>query len=151
MGMKIIWRLQKWRIFKYHQTSSSCRFLSRILVITLNLKQGNVLINELRVVEAYRLLKESVVEIRTKGLVISDPLIRPEVSFKVFSELTKTISNAKTVNRRESVLDRLPFLDRLPKSTKDDILHHWTLIKELEEHFWFSYPITKHLSFYQSW
>ncbi|KAL0697091.1 hypothetical protein Bca4012_064271 [Brassica carinata] len=95
------------------QNSRSWRFLSR-----------NVL-NEPRVAgaskrnvhDAYQSLKNSFVEMRTKGL--SDPLIRPEVSFKVFSELTVTISNAKTVNGNnppESVLDRLP------KSSKDDTL-----------------------------
>ncbi|KAG2305203.1 hypothetical protein Bca52824_033854 [Brassica carinata] len=107
-------------------------------------QQRNVL-NEPRVAgaskrnvhDAYQSLKNSFVEMRTKGL--SDPLIRPEVSFKVFSELTVTISNAKTVNGNnppESVLDRLP------KSSKDDTLRHWILIEELLRHFWSSYPIT---------
>ncbi|CAE5960254.1 unnamed protein product [Arabidopsis arenosa] len=87
--------------------------------------------------EAYGLLKESILEIRATGL--SDPLIRPEVSFEVFSSLTRTISTAKNIigkNPRES------FLDRLPKSTKDEVLHHWTSIQELLRHFWSSYPIT---------
>ncbi|KAG7595299.1 BSD domain [Arabidopsis thaliana x Arabidopsis arenosa] len=68
--------------------------------------------------EAYGLLKESILEIRATGL--SDPLIRPEVSFEVFSSLTRTISTAKNIigkNPRESILDRLP------KSTKDEVLH----------------------------
>ncbi|EOA39966.1 hypothetical protein CARUB_v10008654mg [Capsella rubella] len=87
--------------------------------------------------EAFGLLKESIVEIRARGL--SDPLIKPEVSFEVFSSLTRTISTAKNIigkNPRES------FLDRLPKSTKDEVLHHWTSIQELLRHFWSSYPIT---------
>ncbi|KAG7595298.1 BSD domain [Arabidopsis thaliana x Arabidopsis arenosa] len=87
--------------------------------------------------EAYGLLKESILEIRATGL--SDPLIRPEVSFEVFSSLTRTISTAKNIigkNPRESILDRLP------KSTKDEVLHHWTSIQELLRHFWSSYPIT---------
>ncbi|ESQ29893.1 hypothetical protein EUTSA_v10011333mg [Eutrema salsugineum] len=107
-------------------------------------QQGNVL-NEPRgagalnrnVHEAYGLLKESILEIRTKGL--SYPLIKSEVSFEVFSSLTQTISTAKNIigkNPRES------FLDRLPKSTKDEVLHHWTSIQELLRHFWSSYPIT---------
>ncbi|CAH8327108.1 unnamed protein product [Eruca vesicaria subsp. sativa] len=107
-------------------------------------QQGNV-VNEPRrsgtlkrnVHEAYGLLKESILEIRTKGL--SDPLIKPEVAFEVFSSLTRTISTAKNIigkNPRES------FLNRLPKSTKDEVLHHWTSIQELLKHFWSSYPIT---------
>ncbi|XP_010542494.1 PREDICTED: probable RNA polymerase II transcription factor B subunit 1-1 isoform X2 [Tarenaya hassleriana] len=87
--------------------------------------------------EAYGSLKESISEIRTAGL--SDPLIKPEVAFKVFSSLTQTISSAKYnlgKNPRES------FLDRLPNSTKEEILHHWTSIQELLRHFWSSYPIT---------
>ncbi|CAA7015445.1 unnamed protein product [Microthlaspi erraticum] len=107
-------------------------------------QQGNVL-NEPRgagslkrnVHEAYGLLRESILEIRTTGL--SYPLIKPEVSLEVFSSLTRTISTAKNIigkNPRES------FLDRLPKSTKDEVLHHWTSIQELLRHFWSSYPIT---------
>ncbi|KAJ0242803.1 BSD domain-containing protein [Hirschfeldia incana] len=87
--------------------------------------------------EAYGLLKDSILEIRTKGL--SDPLIKPEVAFEVFSSLTQTISTAKKIigkNPRES------FLDRLPKSTRDEVLHHWTSIQELLKHFWSSYPIS---------
>ncbi|XP_010463493.1 PREDICTED: probable RNA polymerase II transcription factor B subunit 1-1 [Camelina sativa] len=60
-------------------------------------------------------------------------------SIQVFSSLTRTISTAKNIigkNPRES------FLDRLPKSTKDEVLHHWTSIQELLRHFWSSYPIT---------
>ncbi|KAF2599859.1 hypothetical protein F2Q68_00008655, partial [Brassica cretica] len=107
-------------------------------------QQGNV-VNESRgagtlkrnVHEAYGSLKESILEIRTKGL--SDPLIKPEVAFEVFRSLTQTISTAKNIigkNPRES------FLDRLPKSTRDEVLHHWTSIQELLKHFWSSYPIT---------
>jgi transcription initiation factor TFIIH subunit 1 len=51
---------------------------------------------------------------------LSDPLIKPEVSFEVFSSLTRTISTAKNIlgkNPQES------FLDRLPKSTKDEVIH----------------------------
>ncbi|CAN7122903.1 unnamed protein product [Brassica rapa subsp. narinosa] len=107
-------------------------------------QQGNV-VNEPRgagtlkrnVHEAYGSLKESILEIRTKGL--SDPLIKPEVAFEVFRSLTQTISTAKNIigkNPRES------FLDRLPKSTRDEVLHHWTSIQELLKHFWSSYPIT---------
>ncbi|KAF2560217.1 hypothetical protein F2Q70_00015728 [Brassica cretica] len=88
-------------------------------------QQGNV-VNESRgagtlkrnVHEAYGSLKESILEIRTKGL--SDPLIKPEVAFEVFRSLTQTISTAKNIigkNPRES------FLDRLPKSTRDEVLH----------------------------
>ncbi|CAN8239025.1 unnamed protein product [Cochlearia groenlandica] len=107
-------------------------------------QQGNILNEPKRVRalkrnvhEAYGLLKESILEIRTIGL--SDPLIKSEVSFEVFSSLTRTISTAKNIigkNPRES------FLDRLPKSTKDEVLHHWTSIQELLKHFWSSYPIT---------
>lgn len=107
-------------------------------------QQGNV-VNEPRgagtlkrnVHEAYGSLKESILEIRTKGL--RDPLIKPEVAFEVFRSLTQTISTAKNIigkNPRES------FLDRLPKSTRDEVLHHWTSIQELLKHFWSSYPIT---------
>uniref|UniRef100_A0A1J3DM19 Putative RNA polymerase II transcription factor B subunit 1-1 n=1 Tax=Noccaea caerulescens TaxID=107243 RepID=A0A1J3DM19_NOCCA len=107
-------------------------------------QQGNVL-NEPRgadslkrnVHEAYGLLRESILEIRSTGL--SYPLIKPEVSLEVLSSLTRTISTAKNIigkNPRES------FLDRLPKSTKDEVLHHWTSIQELLRHFWSSYPIT---------
>uniref|UniRef100_A0A0D3CNV5 BSD domain-containing protein n=1 Tax=Brassica oleracea var. oleracea TaxID=109376 RepID=A0A0D3CNV5_BRAOL len=88
--------------------------------------QQGIVLNEPRVTgdskrnvhDAYRSLKESVVQIRTKGL--SAPFINPEVSFKVFSELTQTILDANTLNGKnqpESVLDRLP------KSMKHDILH----------------------------
>uniref|UniRef100_M4FB51 BSD domain-containing protein n=1 Tax=Brassica campestris TaxID=3711 RepID=M4FB51_BRACM len=88
-------------------------------------QQGNV-VNEPRgagtlkrnVHEAYGSLKESILEIRTKGL--RDPLIKPEVAFEVFRSLTQTISTAKNIigkNPRES------FLDRLPKSTRDEVLH----------------------------
>ncbi|CAH2033440.1 unnamed protein product [Thlaspi arvense] len=91
-------------------------------------QQGNVL-NEPRragaskrnVHEAYGLLKESILEIRTTG------------------SLTRTISTAKNIigkNPKES------FLDRLPKSTKDEVLHHWTSIQELLRHFWSCYPIS---------
>ncbi|CAL9245529.1 unnamed protein product [Arabidopsis halleri] len=107
-------------------------------------QQGNVLseprgarASKRNVYEAYGLLKESILEIRMTGL--SDPLIKPEVSFEVFSSLTRTISTAKNIigkNPRES------FLDRLPKSTKDEVIHHWTSIQELLRHFWSSYPIT---------
>ncbi|KAF2593190.1 hypothetical protein F2Q70_00042414 [Brassica cretica] len=88
--------------------------------------QQGIVLNEPRVTwdskrnvhDAYRSLKEPVVQIRTKGL--SAPFINPEVSFKVLSELTQTISDANTLNGKnqpESVLDRLP------KSMKHDILH----------------------------
>jgi transcription initiation factor TFIIH subunit 1 len=87
--------------------------------------------------EAYGLLKESILEIRATGL--SDPLIKPEVSFEVFSSLTRTIATAKNINGKNP---RESFLDRLPKSTKDEVLHHWTSIQELLKHFWSSYPIT---------
>ncbi|CAL9226481.1 unnamed protein product [Arabidopsis halleri] len=89
--------------------------------------KGNVL-NESRragalkrnVHEAYGLLKESVLEIRITGL--SDPLIKPEVSI----EFINTIITVK--NPRES--------------SKDEVLHHWTSVKELLRLFWSSYPIT---------
>ncbi|AAF79503.1 F20N2.15 [Arabidopsis thaliana] len=68
--------------------------------------------------EAYGLLKESILEIRATGL--SDPLIKPEVSFEVFSSLTRTIATAKNINGKNP---RESFLDRLPKSTKDEVLH----------------------------
>ncbi|KAG7635227.1 BSD domain [Arabidopsis suecica] len=107
-------------------------------------QQGNILseprgakASKRNVHEAYGLLKESILVIRMTGL--SDPLIKPEVSFEVFSSLTRTISTAKNIlgkNPQES------FLDRLPKSTKDEVIHHWTSIQELLRHFWSSYPIT---------
>ncbi|XP_020880089.1 probable RNA polymerase II transcription factor B subunit 1-3 isoform X2 [Arabidopsis lyrata subsp. lyrata] len=87
-------------------------------------QQGNILseprgakASKRNVHEAYGLLKESILENRMTGL--SDPLIKPEVSFEVFSSLTRTISTAKNIvgkNPRES------FLDRLPKSTKDEVI-----------------------------
>ncbi|CAA0387843.1 unnamed protein product [Arabidopsis thaliana] len=88
-------------------------------------QQGNILseprgakASKRNVHEAYGLLKESILVIRMTGL--SDPLIKPEVSFEVFSSLTRTISTAKNIlgkNPQES------FLDRLPKSTKDEVIH----------------------------
>lgn len=87
--------------------------------------------------EAYGSLRECISEIKIAGL--SDPIVKPEIAFKVFSGLTQNISSTKYhlgKNPQESVLDRLPNI------TKDELLHHWTSIQELLKHFWSSYPIT---------
>ncbi|KAI3686158.1 hypothetical protein L1987_79831 [Smallanthus sonchifolius] len=87
--------------------------------------------------EAYGSLRAYISEIRTVGL--SDPIIRPEVAFKVFNSLTQNISSSKYQlgkNPHESILDTLPSV------TKEELLLHWTSIQELLKHFWSSYPIT---------
>ncbi|GMP52044.1 hypothetical protein CsSME_00018019 [Camellia sinensis var. sinensis] len=87
--------------------------------------------------EAYGSLRECISEIKIAGL--SDPIVKPEIAFKVFNGLTQNISSTKYhlgKNPQESVLDRLPNI------TKDELLHHWTSIQELLKHFWSSYPIT---------
>lgn len=87
--------------------------------------------------EAYGSLRECISDIKIAGL--SDPIVKPEIAFKVFSGLTQNISSTKYhlgKNPQESVLDRLPNI------TKDELLHHWTSIQELLKHFWSSYPIT---------
>ncbi|KAL7217694.1 hypothetical protein ACSBR2_011019 [Camellia fascicularis] len=87
--------------------------------------------------EAYGSLRECISEIKIARL--SDPIVKPEIAFKVFSGLTQNISSTKYhlgKNPQESVLDRLPNI------TKDELLHHWTSIQELLKHFWSSYPIT---------
>ncbi|CAN8288630.1 unnamed protein product [Cochlearia groenlandica] len=85
-------------------------------------QQGNVLNEQPKgagstnrnVDEGYRLLKESIFEIRNNGL--SVPLIKPRVSFEVFSSLTQTISTTKYITAKNPG-------DKLPKATKDEILH----------------------------
>ncbi|GAV74788.1 BSD domain-containing protein [Cephalotus follicularis] len=87
--------------------------------------------------EAYGSLRDSVSTLKAMGL--NDPIIKPEVSFKVLNVLTHNISSTKYhlgKNPGESVLDRLP------NARKDDLLHHWTSIQELLRHYWSSYPIT---------
>ncbi|XP_076934265.1 general transcription and DNA repair factor IIH subunit TFB1-1-like [Bidens hawaiensis] len=87
--------------------------------------------------EAYGSLRAYISEIRTAGL--SDPIVRPEVAFRVFDSLTQNISSSKYQlgkNPNESILDTLPSV------TKDELLLHWTSIQELLKHFWSSYPIT---------
>ncbi|KAI3820439.1 hypothetical protein L1987_07986 [Smallanthus sonchifolius] len=87
--------------------------------------------------EAYGSLRAYISEIRTVGL--SDPIVRPEVAFKVFNSLTQNISSSKYQlgkNPHESILDTLPSV------TKEELLLHWTSIQELLKHFWSSYPIT---------
>ncbi|CAL5335484.1 unnamed protein product [Camellia sinensis] len=80
--------------------------------------------------EAYGSLRECISEIKIAGL--SDPIVKPEIAFKVFNGLTQNISSTKYhlgKNPQESVLDRLPNI------TKDELLHHWTSIQELLKHF----------------
>ncbi|KAD4386328.1 hypothetical protein E3N88_26497 [Mikania micrantha] len=87
--------------------------------------------------EAYGSLRAYISELRTVGL--SDPIVRPEVAFKVFNSLTQNISSSKYQlgkNPHESILDTLPSV------TKEELLLHWTSIQELLKHFWSSYPIT---------
>ncbi|KAH7843608.1 hypothetical protein Vadar_018747 [Vaccinium darrowii] len=87
--------------------------------------------------EAYGSLRERISEVKISGL--SDPIVKPEVAFKVFNGLTQNISSTKYhfgKNPQESVLDGLPSI------TKEQLLHHWTSIEELLKHFWSSYPIT---------
>ncbi|KAL6975137.1 hypothetical protein U1Q18_023932 [Sarracenia purpurea var. burkii] len=91
----------------------------------------------LRTSEAYSSLRDHISKVKVAGL--CDPIIKPDVAFKVFSGLTQNISSTKYhlgKNPQESVLDRLPNI------TKDELLHHWTSIQELLKHFWSSYPIT---------
>ncbi|XP_059662334.1 general transcription and DNA repair factor IIH subunit TFB1-1 [Cornus florida] len=87
--------------------------------------------------EAYGSLRACISEIKTTGL--TDPIVKPEVAFKVLNGLTQNISSTKYrlgKNPQESVLDRLPNI------TKEELLDHWTSIQELLKHFWSSYPIT---------
>ncbi|XP_073039548.1 general transcription and DNA repair factor IIH subunit TFB1-1-like [Primulina eburnea] len=80
--------------------------------------------------EAYDSLRELVSNVRERGL--KEPLMNPEVSFKVLNVLTQNISSTKFnigKNPHESVLDGLP------KVLKDELLHHWTSIQELLKHF----------------
>ncbi|XP_073272635.1 general transcription and DNA repair factor IIH subunit TFB1-1-like isoform X2 [Primulina huaijiensis] len=87
--------------------------------------------------EAYDSLRELISDVRGRGL--KEPLMNPEVSFKVLNVLTQNISSTKFnigKNPHESVLDGLP------KVLKDELLHHWTSIQELLKHFWSSYPVT---------
>ncbi|XAR56833.1 hypothetical protein NMG60_11037454 [Bertholletia excelsa] len=87
--------------------------------------------------EAYGSLRKCLSDIKIAGL--NDPMVKPEVAFKVFSGLTQSISSTKYhlgKNPHES------FLDRLPSFTKEELLHNWTSIQELLKHFWSSYPIT---------
>lgn len=87
--------------------------------------------------EAYSSLRDAISEIKDMGL--SDPIVNPEVAFKVYNGLTHNISSIKYhlgKNPRETVLDRLP------STTKEKLLYHWISIQELLKHFWSSYPIT---------
>ncbi|XP_057983242.1 general transcription and DNA repair factor IIH subunit TFB1-1 isoform X2 [Malania oleifera] len=87
--------------------------------------------------DAYGSLRNSISEVKSIGL--TDPIVKPEVAFKVLNGLTQNISSTKYhlgKNPGESVLDRLP------NTTKEELLHHWTSIQELLRHFWSSYPIT---------
>ncbi|PON47237.1 NIM1-interacting TFIIH subunit [Parasponia andersonii] len=87
--------------------------------------------------EAYGSLRDSVSKIMTMGL--SDPIVKPEVALMVLNGLTQNISGTRYQlgkNPQESILDGLP------KTTKDELLHHWMSIQELLRHFWSSYPIT---------
>ncbi|XP_077237509.1 general transcription and DNA repair factor IIH subunit TFB1-1-like isoform X2 [Tasmannia lanceolata] len=87
--------------------------------------------------EAYNFLREQISELKEVGL--SDPILKSDVAFKVMNGLTQHLSNTKFnlgINSQESILDRLP------NRTKEELLHHWTSIQELLQHFWSSYPIT---------
>ncbi|XP_058770200.1 general transcription and DNA repair factor IIH subunit TFB1-1-like [Vicia villosa] len=87
--------------------------------------------------EAYGSLRESISNIKTMGL--RDPLLSPDVAFKVLAGLTKNISSTKSnlgKSSQESVLDILP------NTTKEKLLDHWVCSQELLKHFWSSYPIT---------
>ncbi|KAI3717941.1 hypothetical protein L1987_69884 [Smallanthus sonchifolius] len=87
--------------------------------------------------EAYRSLRDYISETRTVGL--TDPIVRPELAFKVFNSLVQNISSSKYQlgkNPHESILDTLPSV------AKEELLLHWTSIQELLKHFWSSYPIT---------
>lgn len=87
--------------------------------------------------EAYGSLRDSVSKIKTMGL--SDPIVKPEVALMVLNGLTQNISGTRYQlgkNPQESILDGWP------KTTKDELLHHWMSIQELQRHFWSSYPIT---------
>ncbi|KAJ4975577.1 hypothetical protein NE237_000683 [Protea cynaroides] len=87
--------------------------------------------------EAYGSFRELISEMRAAGL--SDPVVKPEVSLKVLNGLTQHLSSTK-YNLGKSAQESV--LDTLPKSTKEELLHHWTSIQELLKHFWSSYPIT---------
>ncbi|XP_047318320.1 general transcription and DNA repair factor IIH subunit TFB1-1-like isoform X1 [Impatiens glandulifera] len=90
-----------------------------------------------RTVEAYGSMRECIAQIKHVGL--SDPIVKPEVSLKVYNRLTQTISSPKFHLGKNPQASNL---DMLPSSTKHDILHNWTSIQELLKHFWSSYPIT---------
>ncbi|KAK2433544.1 BSD domain (BTF2 transcription factor, Synapse-associated protein and DOS2-like protein) [Trifolium repens] len=87
--------------------------------------------------EAYGSLRASISKIEAKGL--NDPLLSPEVAFKVLNGLTKNISSTKShlgKNSHENVFDLLP------STTREKLLDHWVCSQELLRHFWSSYPIT---------
>ncbi|KAG9159953.1 hypothetical protein Leryth_005698 [Lithospermum erythrorhizon] len=81
--------------------------------------------------EAYAALRDSIMDIKARGF--SEAVVSPEVAMKIFSSLTRTISNTKYntgKNQQDSVFDMLP------SRTKEELIH------ELLKHFWSSYPIT---------
>lgn len=87
--------------------------------------------------EAYNHLKDQIADVKAAGF--SNPVIKHDVAVKVINVLTQHLSstyNRLGKNSQESVLDRLP------NRTKEELLHHWTSIQELLQHFWSSYPIT---------
>ncbi|CAA7048093.1 unnamed protein product [Microthlaspi erraticum] len=96
-------------------------------------KESNISLHE-----AYRLLQESISEVRSRGL--NDPLTKPQVSLEVISELNRMVSTNKNNTTGNSPSDSV--LDKLPKSMKDEYLHQWTSIQELLRHYWSCYPIT---------
>ncbi|KAM7462589.1 hypothetical protein LguiA_030710 [Lonicera macranthoides] len=87
--------------------------------------------------EVYGSIKKLISEIKAVGL--SDPVIKPEIALQVLSGLTQNISSTRYNFGKKS---HESFLDRLPNITKEELLHHWTSIQELLQHFWSSYPIT---------
>ncbi|WJX20055.1 hypothetical protein P8452_09656 [Trifolium repens] len=92
--------------------------------------------------EVYGSLRKSISNIKTNGL--KDPLLSPEVAFKVLSGLTKNISSTKSnlgTSSQGSVLDILP------NTIKEKLLDHWVCSQELLRHFWSSYPVTTHSLF----
>lgn len=87
--------------------------------------------------EAYNHLRDQIADVKAAGF--SNPVIKHDVAVKVINVLTQHLSstyNRLGKNSQESVLDRLP------NRTKEELLHHWTSIQELLQHFWSSYPIT---------
>ncbi|KAM7250048.1 hypothetical protein ACFE04_021931 [Oxalis oulophora] len=87
--------------------------------------------------EAYGSLRNAISSIKASGL--SNPLVKEEVASKVTSVLTQSISSTK-YNVGKNSGDSI--FDQFPKTTKDELIHHWTSIQELLRHFWSSYPVT---------